>query len=1338
MAFDKPTLSYFHSFSKMPAQNSTTLGNAINKSGHTVTASEVWASDIPYYGKMGSLDDVKSKVQPYARKNDMCYITAGTDKGKTFIYDGEGNWTQITLTPGMLLKNSKDENVLLYHSQETLTNLTADNNANTDSANNAARLWTTVGTDGQTCAKRLVEQFVAPTDKALNGLASVAYAPVIGTLVAGTDFYDYCFSGTILWGSASSTARKIDCFEYIGPKVSTVVDTVSAHSATIKTHSDEISELKDKLGLSTDTPDGTPTLGGRVTDNETALRVLLGLEDGDKVVASESIATTAAKAVSTSLVGTTDGTIGKAIADAKQEALNAINAIQHFSVQIVPEGQKITDVNPLVENTIYLVSEDAADGSYVEYIAFKTTPESAVTYERIGTTKIDLEGYTTDAEHTALADRVTALDSETGRVAVVEGKVSTLEGQVATITSTDATTPGSIAKALADAKGYTDTAIETELAAGGSIAEQITNAIKALGDVAVKSDITITEIKVKSGSTTTTLTPDSNKSVTVEIPEVQAATTDVAGVVTISDDNAIAIDETSTAAATVAAVAATRSAIATEMGAITATITDIQTDLAEGDTSKAIEAAQNAADAAMEEAQAKVASVTGPTTGLVTVKGDKEVTIEVSETIATKSDITTEISNATSDTAIVDNDTSTKLVTAKQVSEYVASEVDAIDTGVTSISVNGGDAQKGAVSITALDGIATSSYTGINSSSISISNEGNKVKLVAISAQANVSGDTLYYPNDYLATAADADVIATFRATEAKKALADTAITGDDLSVTGSGISVTLGGNVGAPTLTGSVTPATYTPASEGTAGSWTNETYLATASDVETAIADAVDAITIPDVTTTTAAQTVGVTASGHAVDVATADYISSTKTGELGEWTEASKGYLVTGATVADAISDVNAKVDALHKTPQFKVVVVDGVTDLTKWQDSVTGGIQENYIYLVENIDAADGSYIEYIAYKNGETLVTERIGTTKTDLTGYAKSVTINGETYTATADNAGVLNLGTVVTKSVYNKVASQINGNYQSDSFPNNDSITTHIFDNGSIAIGIDSATDSVMGVSKMFTGDLTTTDSTVVDTAVSVKSAQAMYSSLATLADSKLDHIEGGSYLALSALVVSGYTVSPKCIDTTNDKLPKNVTSVIGNIMFADDGEIIPIEPEKIYNDGPSFNHFAESSNLVTWCADLPGIKYGGYMFASSEAFTSFSGDLSNLTNGYSMFGNCFALTSFCGDLSGLEDAENMFDETKLNLESVECIADTINESEGTITILWNELPEEDKRQAFVDELSRIVDKGWTLETNPELLPLFDSEKYETGSQTVQPLDLDSEPQTIYYVVKK
>jgi hypothetical protein len=115
-------------------------------------------------------------------------------------------------------------------------------------------------------------------------------------------------------------------------------------------------------------------------------------------------------------------------------------------------------------------------------------------------------------------------------------------------------------------------------------------------------------------------------------------------------------------------------------------------------------------------------------------------------------------------------------------------------------------------------------------------------------------------------------------------------------------------------------------------------------------------------------------------------------------------------------------------------------------------------------------------------------------------------------------------------------------------------------------------------------------------------------------------------------------------------------------------------------------------------------------------------------------------SLSEFDSDLSSLTNGTDMFNDTQLNLESIVCIAETIatNENSTRLTIKWKQILEESVRQEYVDVLSRIVDKGWSLETNQELLPLFDSEKYEIGSHTIQPLDIESEPQTIYYVVKK
>lgn len=503
MAFNTDKLSYLHSFSKMPVQSGsnfadgTTLGNAINKSGHTVTATEVWANDIPYYGKMGSLDDVKTKVQPYARKNDLCYITAGDDKGKTFIYDGEGNWTQITLTAGMLLKNSKDENVLLYHKGETLTNLTADNNANTDSADNAARLWTTIGKDGQECEKRLVEQFVAPTDKALNGLASVAFAPSIadGTLVSGTNYYDYCFSGTILWATKRTTATVIDCFEYVGEKVSDVVDTVGTHTDEIKSAKDAIATINEQLGLGNTGEEGaTESLGGRVSSLEETVGTLTSdaTVEGSVAHSVKGLADTTVTSESTSedthVTVTLGGSVGAPTVTVTTSDIASASALKTLSEKVdtlhkagvsYKVLESLPEASAEYNGYIVLIPETEEDGTtvvsdeFVEWLCVNkgTETEPVYEWERIGTTKTDLSEYATTASVTeAIGELETSLVGETGKVTVLQGKVKDIEE----------TTVPALEQAIADAESAAKSHAEDQAGAAQEAAEAA--AAKALSE----------------------------------------------------------------------------------------------------------------------------------------------------------------------------------------------------------------------------------------------------------------------------------------------------------------------------------------------------------------------------------------------------------------------------------------------------------------------------------------------------------------------------------------------------------------------------------------------------------------------------------------------------------------------------------------------------------------------------------------------------------------------------------------------------------------------------------------------------------------------------------------
>ncbi len=446
MAFDKNTISFYHGFSKTPAAPGTTLGNAINKSGHTVSATEVWTDDIPYFGKMPNTATIHAKVSPYARKNDLCFTTGDSKiwKKNDVIYT-EGSsfsdlWTEvIDFADGYALYNAEDKHVLTYHAAKTLTNLTGDNNANTDSQNNSARLWL----DG-----RLIEQFVAPTDKALNGLASVYYSPAIkqGTsdLVEGTDYNAVNFSGTILWASASTATRTISCFEYVGDKVSDSVSTIQTDIAAINealglggeadgSIGERLTDVEGKVSTleSTTTTQGT-SIAGLTTRVESLEKIEhitasdIATAKNEAITAASQDAAAKVSTLSSTVVNSTDsdadnnvtvtlgGTVGNPTVTVSSTGLATAAALKTLSDKVdsyhtTPQFkvEVVTDLpaSP-TENTIYLVGpdEESADGSYVEWIAYKSG-ESVVT-EKIGSTKVDLSGYATVAALTAVSEVV--------------------------------------------------------------------------------------------------------------------------------------------------------------------------------------------------------------------------------------------------------------------------------------------------------------------------------------------------------------------------------------------------------------------------------------------------------------------------------------------------------------------------------------------------------------------------------------------------------------------------------------------------------------------------------------------------------------------------------------------------------------------------------------------------------------------------------------------------------------------------------------------------------------------------------------------------------------------
>lgn len=536
---------------------------------------------------------------------------------------------------------------------------------------------------------------------------------------------------------------------------------------------------------------------------------------------------------------------------------------------------------------------------------------------------------------------------------------------------------------------------------------------------------------------------------------------------------------------------------------------------------------------------------------------------------------------------------------------------------------------------------------------------------ITISPNATESTEfTIGIDQTVIATAASVTALSETVASDKKEVLgkidtlSTTTIT--DSSVTGSGISVTLGGTVGAPTLAGSVTTASYTAATEDAAGSWTNTTYLAKASDVATAISDAVGAITIPSVTTSSAAQTVGVTASGHEVSVATATYTASTDT-----WTN--KPYLVTGATVEafvnDVVSEVSSdltalenKVNAYHEAGvSYKVHTGTTLPDLSVVENVET---YKNVILLVptstesgetdlDDTEAMSGGYIEYLCVKTGETTYAwEKIGTTEADLEGYVRAISeSNGANHTS----------------PVYASISSL-----------------------GYLTLGIDSATSDKLGVSKMFTGDISPGGHTnVTDTAASLHSTAKMYGILAGSLNGKISNVTASFYLSLAGLDVN--------IDDTDDHARKISASVLSSNESLH--SVVNSANPKTVEGG-----ILTASNSSKRVIATDKIVNGSNMFASTIIET-WVDDLSNMTNGTAMFKNCTELTTFIGDLSSLETADEMFYGCKLDAESLEILADTLptaSSLSAAISIGYGSLASESQAQAAK---AAIEAKGWTCE---------------------------------------
>lgn len=175
----------------------------------------------------------------------------------------------------------------------------------------------------------------------------------------------------------------------------------------------------------------------------------------------------------------------------------------------------------------------------------------------------------------------------------------------------------------------------------------------------------------------------------------------------------------------------------------------------------------------------------------------------------------------------------------------------------------------------------------------------------------------------------------------------------------------------------------------------------------------------------------------------IGTVTFAKVAKTGAAADVTLAAANTPYMGSNVDETIVNVNSRIKALEELPKFDTVVCANAADTPKdvtWSTNpaVTGTLVASNgtmhkIYLVPatGTPTAPNSYAEYITVKNGSNYIWEKVGDTATDLTGYVKTITVNGKTYAVTANTTGVT-LDDVITNVVADDsdIAQGFSGDY--------------------------------------------------------------------------------------------------------------------------------------------------------------------------------------------------------------------------------------------------------------------------------------------------------------------
>lgn len=400
----------FHAFSKSPIKGDQRVANAVNKSGHTITTSEIWSDDIPWFTEV-STEEIAIQRAADARYNDLILLgsniyvrkgnkTNGASTGTTFaeLWEKHPKLTEarayaLQISSGLVstittkkveIKNSNDDVVVEYYVGYPIDLLTFENNSNQSSVS-AARMFIN---------NEVVGQFVSSTDKIYKGFPSTGYNVLVYTstgsgnytkIVEGEtddDFINNAYAGIIQFNKERVETHNFaaSIYKYVGDTLDKAIPKVLSIGTEEKglslTEINDIDFTYHYLSLATSyyeiSSDIDPTWvypNYLVTANEVEKFVNLTVGSlEDRIVALQKAG------------------ISYKIYIPKKDAELPTPSIEYKNtILLVPEEQKYQDYVP----------PSAISGGYVEWLCVNkgTEDDPDWAWEQIGTTEADLENY---------------------------------------------------------------------------------------------------------------------------------------------------------------------------------------------------------------------------------------------------------------------------------------------------------------------------------------------------------------------------------------------------------------------------------------------------------------------------------------------------------------------------------------------------------------------------------------------------------------------------------------------------------------------------------------------------------------------------------------------------------------------------------------------------------------------------------------------------------------------------------------------------------------------------------------------------------------------------------